>query len=43
MKVDRAKFWPGFFKDFFFGVGLVSHPVSSEMVDRAWRCPCKPV
>ena len=35
MKKDRAKFWPGFFKDF-FGVGLVSHPVSSEMID--WAC-----
>ena len=35
MTTDRAKFWPGFFKDF-FGVGLVSHPVSSEMVD--WAC-----
>ena len=35
MKEDRAKFWPGFFKDF-FGVGLMSHPVSGEMVD--WAC-----
>jgi pimeloyl-ACP methyl ester carboxylesterase len=35
MKEDRAKFWPGFFKDF-FGVGLMSHPVSSEMID--WAC-----
>ena len=35
MKLDRAKFWPGFFKDF-FGVGVVSHPVSSEVVD--WAC-----
>lgn len=34
MKVDRAKFWPAFFKDF-FGMGLVSHPVSNEMVDWA--------
>ena len=33
MKEDRAKFWPGFFKDF-FGVGLISHPVSDEI--REW-------
>ena len=35
MNEDRAKFWPGFFKDF-FGVGLISHPVSSELI--AWAC-----
>jgi non-heme chloroperoxidase len=35
IKEDRAKFWPLFFKDF-FGVGLTSHPVSSEMID--WAC-----
>jgi len=34
MTADRAKFWSGFFKDF-FGVGLVSHPVSSEVIDWA--------
>ncbi len=34
MKVDRAKFFGGFFKDF-YGVGLVSHPVSAEMLEWA--------
>ena len=34
MKDDRAKFWSGFFKDF-FGVGLVSSPVSSEVIEWA--------
>ncbi|MBC7939863.1 MAG: alpha/beta hydrolase [Chitinophagaceae bacterium] len=32
---DRAKFWSGFFKDF-FGVGLMSHPVSIETLE--WAC-----
>ncbi|MDQ6638179.1 MAG: alpha/beta hydrolase [Pseudomonadota bacterium] len=32
MKEDRAKFWTGFFKDF-YGVGLVSHPVSDEVLE----------
>jgi len=32
---DRAKFWSGFFKDF-FGVSLVSHPVSVEVLE--WAC-----
>ncbi len=32
IKTDRAQFWPGFFKDF-FGVGLVSHPVSDEVME----------
>jgi non-heme chloroperoxidase len=32
---DRAAFWPPFFKNF-FGVGLVSHPVSDEVM--AWAC-----
>jgi non-heme chloroperoxidase len=32
IKADRAKFFAGFFKDF-YGVGLVSHPVSSELID----------
>ena len=34
MKEDRAKFFAGFFKDF-FGVSLVSHPVSSELIEWA--------
>ena len=34
IKGDRAKFWSSFFKDF-FGIGLVSHPVSSEVLDWA--------
>jgi pimeloyl-ACP methyl ester carboxylesterase len=32
MKRDRAKFFAGFFKDF-YGVGLIEHPVSSEVID----------
>ena len=32
---DHAKFWSGFFKDF-FGVSLVSHPVSVEVLE--WAC-----
>lgn len=35
MKQDRAKFFAGFFKDF-FGVGVLSHPVSDEVVQWAW-------
>ena len=34
MKADRAQFWSGFFKDF-FGVGLMSHPVSMEVLQNA--------
>jgi len=34
MKEDRAKFFAGFMKDF-FGVGLVSHPVSAETIEWA--------
>jgi len=34
MKEDRAKFFAGFFKDF-FGVSLVSHPVSDELLQWA--------
>ena len=34
MKEDRAKFFTGFFKDF-FGVSMVSHPVSSELLEWA--------
>ncbi len=36
MKADRAHFFRGFFKDF-FGVGMMSHPVSDEMLDLAWN------
>jgi non-heme chloroperoxidase len=32
IKEDRAKFWATFFKSF-YGVGLVSHPVSDEVID----------
>lgn len=32
LKADRAHFYTSFFKDF-YGVGLVSHPVSSEVID----------
>jgi non-heme chloroperoxidase len=35
IKEDRAKFFAGFFKDF-FGVGMISHPVSDELL--AWAC-----
>jgi non-heme chloroperoxidase len=31
MKEDRAKFFAGFFKDF-FGVGMVAHPVSDQLM-----------
>ena len=34
MTEDRAKFWTGFFKDF-FGVGLMSQPVSDETLEWA--------
>ena len=34
MKGDRAKFFAGFFKDF-FGVSLVSHPASAELLEWA--------
>ena len=34
IKADRAKFFAGFFKDF-FGVGLLAHPVSSELIEWA--------
>ena len=36
MKADRAHFFRGFFKDF-FGVGMMSHPVSDEVLDLAWN------
>ena len=32
MQQDRAKFFTGFFRDF-YGVGLVSHPVSQELLE----------
>ncbi len=32
IKQDRAKFFAGFFKDF-YGIGLTSHPVSAEVVE----------
>lgn len=32
LKEDRAKFFTGFAKDF-YGVGIMSHPVSAEMLD----------
>ncbi len=34
MQEDRAKFFAGFFKDF-FGVGLISHPVSEQLLEWA--------
>jgi non-heme chloroperoxidase len=36
MKTDRADFFQSFFKDF-FGVGIVSHPVSDGVLMNAWR------
>lgn len=36
IRADRAKFFRTFFKQF-FGMGLVSHPVSDEMLDLAWN------
>jgi non-heme chloroperoxidase len=35
IKNDRAAFWANFFKAF-YGVGMVAHPVSNEVVD--WSC-----
>ena len=35
MQEDRAKFFAGFFKDF-FGVGVISHPVSEQVLQ--WAC-----
>ena len=34
MKQDRAHFFAGFFRDF-YGVGLVSHPVSDELLEQS--------
>lgn len=36
MKKDHRKFFTGFFKDF-YGVGMLSHPVSDEQLHWAWR------
>ena len=36
IKLDRPKFFKGFFKDF-FGVGVISHPVDDTTLDWAWR------
>lgn len=36
MKEDRAKFFAGFFKDF-FGIGMLTGPVSQETADMAWN------
>ena len=35
MLADRAKFFTGFFKDF-FGVGILTQPVSDEVLHLAW-------
>ena len=35
MLQDRARFFTGFFRTF-FGVGILSHPVSDEMLHLAW-------
>jgi len=34
LREDRAQFFAGFFKDF-FGVGMLSHPVSTELIEWA--------
>ncbi len=36
IRKDRPDFFRSFFKDF-FGVGLISHPVSDAVLDWAWR------
>jgi pimeloyl-ACP methyl ester carboxylesterase len=36
IREDRPDFFRGFFKDF-FGVGVISHPVSGAVLDWAWR------
>src|SRR5690349_878394 len=36
IKKDRANFFAGFFKNF-YGVGLVSSPVSQEILDWSWN------
>ena len=35
IKDDRAKFFAGFFKDF-YGVGVISHPVSEQLMLASW-------
>ncbi len=35
MKEDRAAFFKSFFRDF-YGVGLVSHPVSDAVIESSW-------
>lgn len=35
MLEDRAKFFTGFFKDF-YGVGMLAHPVSDEVLHLSW-------
>ena len=35
MKADRAKFFAGFFKEF-YGSGLLTHPVSDEVLHNSW-------
>ena len=36
IRKDRADFFRSFFKDF-YGVGVLSHPVSQGVLDHAWR------
>ncbi|MDB5931040.1 MAG: alpha/beta hydrolase fold protein [Polaromonas sp.] len=36
MKEDRAKFFAGFFEDF-YGVGMISSPVSDELAQSSWN------
>jgi pimeloyl-ACP methyl ester carboxylesterase len=36
IREDRAKFFAGFFKDF-YGVGMVSHPVSDQLMLSSWN------
>ena len=36
MRDDRAHFFQGFFKSF-YGMGVISHPVSDGVLDNAWR------
>jgi pimeloyl-ACP methyl ester carboxylesterase len=35
IRKDRADFFRGFFKDF-YGVGMISHPVSQAVLDHSW-------
>ncbi len=35
IKEDRAKFFAGFFKDF-YGAGYISQPVSNEVIEASW-------